>query len=53
MPDIVQLLKERRSSLRKFGNIEKAKKPLGRVRIEGKAKRRQRQFSPAVNARKK
>ena len=51
MPDIVQLLKERRSSLREFGTIEKATKALGGVRIEGKAKRRKPRFSKAARAR--
>jgi hypothetical protein len=53
MPDIVQLLKEPRSSLREFGHIEKAMKALGRVRIGGKAKRRKPRISAAAKVRKK
>jgi hypothetical protein len=51
MPDIVQLVKERRSSLREFGTIEKAKKALGGVRIERKAKPRKPKVSKAGRAR--
>ena len=36
MPDIVQLVKERRSALREFGKTETAVKALGSVRVGGK-----------------
>jgi hypothetical protein len=52
MPDIVQLLKELRASLRELGRIEKALKALGGVPIGGKAKRRKPKFSKAGQARR-
>jgi hypothetical protein len=48
MPDLVQLLKELRSSLRELGRIEKALKALGGVPIGGKAKRRKPKVSAAA-----
>ena len=51
MPDIVQLLKERRSSPWEFGNIEKTLKALGSVRIERKANPRKPKVSKAGRAR--
>jgi hypothetical protein len=52
MPDLVQLLKEIRSTLRELGKIEKALNVLCSVPIEGKAKRRKPKVSKAQRARR-
>jgi hypothetical protein len=52
VPDLVQLLKEVRSTLRELRKIEKARKALGSVHIRGKAKRRKPKVSAAQRARR-